>query len=264
MNHEDMYPVGMNNETAANDEREALYKALSTIEDALTDGFHSRKPIPEFAPEEAINMESRQKHHLQTAIQQTTRIPDGLHRDHGNLVTIASELVRCRACRLAITRKQVVPGTGPSGASLFILGEYPSDAGNPGLPFSLEAGQLMDRMLAAIGLDRGRDCFETTAVKCRPPMDRDPAPDELSFCLPFLERQILAVQPKAILAFGRISAQILLGSKEALSRFRGTVHNWRGIPLVVTYHPEAVLKDENLKRPAWEDLKLLKTIISDA
>ena len=180
------------------------------------------------------------------------------------MATLAPEIVRCRACRLAITRKQVVPGIGAAGSPLFILGEYPSEDEKAGQPFSLDAGQLMAKMLAAIGLDRQRDCFETTAVKCRPPMDRDPAPDELAFCLPFLERQVLAVQPTAILAFGRISAQILMGSKEALPRFRGTVHNWRGIPLVVTYHPEAILKDENLKRPAWEDLKLLKTILDNA
>jgi DNA polymerase len=177
---------------------------------------------------------------------------------------MTQELVRCRACRLAVTRKQVVPGTGAAGSPLFILGEYPAEGEKAGRPFSLDAGQLMARMLAAIGLDRERDCFETTAVKCRPPMDRDPAPDELASCLPFLERQLQAVQPKAILAFGRISAQILLGSKEALPRFRGKAHDWRGIPLVVTYHPEAILKDENLKRPAWEDLKLLKTILDDA
>ena len=122
----------------------------------------------------------------------------------------------------------------------------------------------MARMLAAIGLDRNRDCFETTAVKCRPPMDRDPSPDELASWLPFLERQILAAQPRAILAFGRISAQILLGSRDALPSFHGTVHDWRGIPLVATYHPEAILRDESLKRPAWEDLKLLKTVIGNA
>ncbi|MDX9957037.1 MAG: uracil-DNA glycosylase [Spirochaetia bacterium] len=254
---------------ASGNEREILYQALSTIEDALGDGYHSRRPLPEFAPDrsgeaDSRRMESGQTERLQADHQKTARIPEGQSGGHEDLASIASALARCRACRLAITRKQVVPGTGPANAALFVLGEYPSDAGIPGLPFSQEAGQLMDKMLAAIGLDRSRDCFETTAVKCRPPMNRDPAPDELSSCLPFLERQILSVRPKAILAFGRISAQILLGSRDALPSFRGTVHLWRGIPLVATYHPEAILKDESLKRPAWEDLKLLKTIINDA
>ena len=264
----------------ASDEQQILYQALCTIEDALTGGYHSGKPFPEFARLDASQTEgaSIQAHKMgypqqgsasqrqasQVTINQPGQ-PRGSHdQDRGDLKSIASELVRCRACRLAITRKHVVPGTGFSSVQLFVLGEYPSDESVAGLPFSQNARQLMDKMLAAIGLDRNTDCFETTAVKCRPPMDRDPAPDEVAACLPFLERQILAVQPKAILAFGRIPAQMLLGSKAALLRLRGTIHNWRGIPLIVTYHPEAILKDDSLKRPAWEDLKLLKTIIHNA
>ena len=251
------------------DVREVLYQALSTIEDTLADGYHSRKPLPDFTPDTSRGSgnhqaEPRQMESPQTKRQQPARVPDGQVRNHEVLAAMVPELVRCRACRLAITRKQVVPGHGPANATLFVLGEYPSDEESPGLPFSRDAGQLMARMLAAIGLDRNRDCFETTAVKCRPPMDRDPSPDELASCLPFLERQILAAQPRAILAFGRISAQILLGSRDALPSFRGTVHDWRGIPLVATYHPEAILRDESLKRPAWEDLKLLKTVIGNA
>lgn len=248
----------------AKDGQEVLYQALSTLEDALADGYHSRRPVPVFAPLEPGRAEPPQNPAFLSQPPQATSARSAHSLDHEDLATLAPELVRCRACRLAITRKQVVPGTGTAGAALLILGEYPSDDETPGLPFSREAGLLMSRMLAAIGLDRDRDCFETTAVKCRPPMDRDPAPDELSSCLPFLERQLLSIQPKAILAFGRISAQILLGSKEALPRFRGRIHHWRGIPLVVTYHPEAILKDESLKRPAWEDLKLLKTILGNA
>jgi len=261
------------------DARLDLYQALSTVEDALADGYHSRRPLPAFAPDEPpqarkpqtgnqgatpYQTTQGQTAHSQRDQGQKTSAPRGLPPAHESLASIVPELVRCRACRLAITRKQVVPGTGPEGAALFILGEYPSDEEKAGLPFSLDAGQLMARMLSAIGLDRQRDCFETTAVKCRPPMDRDPSPDELRSCLPFLVRQLLSSQPKAILAFGRISAQILLGSKEALPRLRGRIHEWRGIPLVATYHPEAILKDESLKRPAWEDLKLLKTIFEDA
>ena len=253
------------------DARVNLYLALSTVQDALAGGYHNHRPLPVFSPEEPLLIAAPQTTTPQGTPRATSQQPLSPQKpktrqapDYESLATLAPEIVRCRACRLAITRKLVVPGIGVAGSPLFILGEYPSEDEKAGQPFSLDAGQLMARMLAAIGLDRQRDCFETTTVKCRPPMDRDPAPDELAFCLPFLERQLLAVQPKAILAFGRISAQILLGSKEALPRFRGTVHNWRGIPLVVTYHPEAILKDENLKRPAWEDLKLLKTILDDA
>jgi DNA polymerase len=265
--------------SATADARVDLYQALSTVEDALADGYHSRRPLPAFAPEEPPQARKPQSSALRTTQYQTTQgqtaysqrdqdqktsAPRVLPTAHESLSSIVPELVRCRACRLAITRKQVVPGTGPEGAALFILGEYPSDEEKACLPFSLDSGALMARMLSAIGLDRQRNCFETTAVKCRPPMDRDPSPDELASCLPFLERQLLSSRPKAILAFGRIPAQILLGSKEALPRLRGRIHDWRGIPLVATYHPEAILKDESLKRPAWEDLKLLRTIFDDA
>lgn len=246
------------------DGRIILYQALSMIEDALADGYHSHRPMPVLAPLEPPRAELSRGSpiHGGSTQESNTRKPQPL--DHESLATLTPELVRCRSCRLATTRRHVVPGTGLAGSALLILGEYPSDDETPGLPFSRAAGLLMARMLAAIGLDRERDCFETTAVKCRPPMDRDPAPDELASCLPFLERQLLSVRPKAILAFGRISVQILLGSRDALPRFRGTVHQWRGIPLVATYHPEAILKDESLKRSAWEDLKLLKTILDHA
>ena len=176
---------------SAMDARVSLYQALSTVQDALADGYHSHRPLPVFSPEEQAPMEP-----LQASMEQTT--PQGQSPNRESLASLTPELVRCRACRLAVTRKQVVPGTGSAGSLLFILGEYPSEDEKSGLPFSQDAGQLMARMLSAIGLDRQRDCFETTAVKCRPPMDRDPAPDELASCLPFLERQLLAVQPKAI------------------------------------------------------------------
>jgi DNA polymerase len=247
--------------TLAEDDLAVLYRALSTMEDALADGYHSRRPIPVFAPLQHQQPQPAQDTADQAGITRGGTARKILPLDPAGLATLNQELVRCRACRLATTRKQVVPGTGSAGAALLVLGEYPSDDETPGLPFARDAGLLMARMLAAIGLDRTRDCFETTAVKCRPPMDRDPSPDELASCLPFLERQLMMVQPKAILAFGRISAQILLGSREALPRLRGRVHQWRGIPLVATYHPGTILKDESLKRPAWEDLKLLKTIL---
>jgi DNA polymerase len=113
-------------------------------------------------------------------------------------------------------------------------------------------------MLGAINLFRDRNCFIANTVKCRPPNNRDPLPEETAACAPFLERQIDVLKPLAILCVGRVAAQTLLKSPEGIGRLRGRFTSYRGIPLLPTYHPSALLRDKNLKRPAWEDLKLLR------
>ena len=116
-------------------------------------------------------------------------------------------------------------------------------------------------MLAAVDLDRKRNCYIANIVKCRPPMNRDPAPDEREACLPYLERQIRFLRPRVILALGRTAAQTLLKSTGGVGSLRGRFHDRQGVPLLVTYHPSAVLRDEALKRPAWEDLKKLRAFL---
>jgi DNA polymerase len=124
------------------------------------------------------------------------------------------------------------------------------------------AGQYLDRWLAAIDLPR-EDCFIANCVKCRPPQNREPHPDEIAACLPYLARQIALVQPRVICCLGRISAQTLLGTTASLGQLRGKVHERLGIPVVVTYHPSAVLRDmASLRKPVWEDLKLLKSLLT--
>jgi DNA polymerase len=143
-----------------------------------------------------------------------------------------------------------------------VIGEGPgAEEDRTGLPFVGPAGQLLDKMLGAIGLSREENCFIGNIVKCRPPMNRDPAPDEQAACLPFLDRQLALLRPRAILAVGRIPAQSLLGVKDGIGRLRGRAFEFRGVPLVATYHPSALLRDDGLKRPAWEDLKLLRSIL---
>jgi DNA polymerase len=143
-----------------------------------------------------------------------------------------------------------------------VIGEGPgSEEDKSGMPFVGPAGQLLDKMLMAIGLSRETNCFIGNIVKCRPPMNRDPAPDEQSSCMPYLDRQIEILKPKAFLAVGRIPAQALLGVKDGIGKLRGRRYEYKGIPLVATYHPSALLRDENYKRPAWEDLKLLRSIL---
>lgn len=248
------------------EDRAALYRALDDIGDALLDGYRSGHALPDF--EALISPDSLDSPPDSTAPKQDPAGPRSrgglLGRDSDNLNGIAADIMRCRACRLVSARRRPIAGSGSNQAALFIIGERPDGSDeDSATAMSGAAGALMTRMLLAIGLDRSRDCFVTTAVKCRPPMDREPAPDEQAACQTFIERQIQIIGPRAILTFGRIPAQLLLGRRDGLARLRGQIHDWRGIPLVATHHPAAILLDETLKRPAWEDLKLIKTILSD-
>jgi len=181
------------------------------------------------------------------------------------LSAIAEKAVLCSACALAAGRKQVVFGQGVSSPLVLVVGEGPgAEEDNQGLPFVGPSGKLLDRMLASIGLSREENCYIANIVKCRPPENREPAPDERAACMPWLEEQIRLLAPKVILCAGRTAAQAMLSTSEGINRLRGRIHSRGGIPLVATYHPSALLRDESLKRPAWEDLKVLRELLSDA
>ena len=180
-----------------------------------------------------------------------------------SLQQISSDIMACRACPLCETRTNAVPGEGVSSPLVMAIGEGPgADEDKTGRPFVGRAGQLLDKMLDSIGLSRNSNCFIANVIKCRPPNNRDPHPGETSACAPFLERQIKLLKPQFILALGRISAHYLLKTTDSLGNLRGSFLelNVQGdtIPLLVTYHPSALLREESLKRPAWEDLKMLK------
>ncbi|MDL2228931.1 uracil-DNA glycosylase [Treponema sp. OttesenSCG-928-L16] len=180
-----------------------------------------------------------------------------------SLELIAEEIRSCTKCGLCRTRTQAVPGEGVSSPLLLVIGEGPgADEDRTGRPFVGKAGQLLDRMLASIGLSREKNCFIANAVKCRPPDNRDPLPEESSSCASFLERQTVLLKPRIILTVGRISSQILLQTSEGIGKLRGHFTEYKGIPLLPTFHPSALLRDENLKRPAWEDLKTLRAELS--
>jgi uracil-DNA glycosylase family 4 len=155
-----------------------------------------------------------------------------------------------------------VPGEGSLDPPVLFVGEGPgADEDRTGRPFVGAAGQYLDTWLNAIGLPRDK-CFIANCVKCRPPQNREPHPDEIGACLPYLERQIALLRPRVICCLGRIAAQTLLGTTASLGQLRGRVHDRRGIPVVVTYHPSAVLRDKaGLRKPVWEDLKLLKSLL---
>ena len=174
------------------------------------------------------------------------------------LAAVAAEALACTRCRLAGGRKTVVFGTGDPNEDLMFIGEGPgAEEDKQGLPFVGAAGQLLDRIIAAIGLVR-EQVYICNVVKCRPPGNRDPQPDEVAACRAFLESQVRLVRPRVIVALGRVAAQTLLGSDLSVGRLRGAWHEVLGVPMRVTYHPAALLRDNSYRRPTWEDMQLVR------
>jgi uracil-DNA glycosylase len=176
---------------------------------------------------------------------------------------LRAEVLACRRCALHATRTQGVFGVGPLRSDWLVIGEAPgAEEDRRGEPFVGAAGQLLDAMLRAIGLDRRSNVYIANILKSRPPGNRDPRPEEVAACLPYLERQIALLQPRIILAVGRVAAQNLLATDASLGRLRGRVHylGARSTPLVVTYHPAYLLRTPGDKRKAWEDLKFARSL----
>jgi uracil-DNA glycosylase len=216
------------------EERREIWEGLGLIEDWLGGGARSA-PAP---------------------------LPDVANAAEG-LEAVALEIEACRGCRLCETRTRSVPGQGSHRPLAMIVGEGPgAEEDAQGLPFVGPAGKLLDKMLASIGLSRQENCFIANVVKCRPPQNRDPAPDEQAACLGYLRRQIALLRPQDLLCVGRIAAQALLGTSDGVGRMRGAWRDFEGLPLLVTYHPSALLRDDSYKRPAWEDLKLFRERLS--
>lgn len=215
------------------DEKDILYHFFTSAEEYLS-GYRLDRTAPVFADDAAIvNYESL-----------------------ADVVTAADS---CTACPLSLTRTQVQSNTkiedeGPSDGNRITVLVVDSN----GSTFAGNEGQLLDKMLASIQLSRGVNCYIANIVKCSPPGNREPAPEEFSACMGFLEAQIALIRPVMILALGETAAKSLLRSSSSIETLRGTVHDRQGIPLLATFHPGALLRDESLKRPSWEDLKLFK------
>ena len=174
------------------------------------------------------------------------------------LASLSAKVAGCRECKLCTTRTQTVFASGDPRARLMLIGEGPgAEEDKQGLPFVGAAGELLNKILSAIGLERDA-VYVANIVKCRPPGNRDPEPDETRACRGYLERQIDLVRPEVLVALGRIAAQELLGTDASLSRLRGEWHQVRGIPVRVTYHPAALLRNAAWKRPTWEDMQLVR------
>jgi DNA polymerase len=168
---------------------------------------------------------------------------------------LAQAVAGCRACGLCETRTQTVFGVGDTQADWLIVGEAPGENEDlQGEPFVGQAGKLLDNMLKALGLDRRTKVYIANVLKCRPPGNRNPQPEEVAQCEPFLRRQVQLLQPKIIVAVGRFAVQSLLGTSEPIGKLRGHVHQYSGVPVVVTYHPAYLLRNLPDKAKAWADL----------
>ncbi|BCS33686.1 hypothetical protein TBR22_A29130 [Luteitalea sp. TBR-22] len=175
---------------------------------------------------------------------------------------IGPQCTRCKLCQLG--RKQVVFGVGNPQADLMFVGEAPgSDEDEQGVPFVGRAGQLLTKIIEAIEMRRD-DVYIANVIKCRPPGNRNPEPDEVAVCEPFLFRQIDLVRPRVIVALGKFAAQSLLRTDTPITKLRGRVHQFRGATLVPTFHPAYLLRSPDKKRETWEDMKLVRSLLRQA
>ena len=178
-----------------------------------------------------------------------------------SLAAVAALVAPCTKCKLCESRSNTVPGEGPGDARLVVVGEGPGRTEDEtGRPFVGRAGELLTKILAAIGMRR-EQVFICNVVKCRPPENRLPQYDEITACVPYLFRQLELLQPKVILAMGGTAAQTLLNSKQSLGAMREKVHRFRGIPVIVTYHPAALLRNPNWKKPTWDDVRIARRLL---
>ncbi len=174
------------------------------------------------------------------------------------------EICDCDKCALGATRNQFVFGVGDPQANLLLVGEAPgAQEDKLGEPFVGRAGKLLDKMLNAINRGRSKDVYICNVLKCRPPNNRDPLSTEVEQCEPYLLKQIEIIQPKLIVALGRVAGMTLLKIEQPLKEMRGKLHDYFGTPLIVTYHPAALLRNSNFKTAAWEDLKWTKSILEN-
>ncbi len=218
---------------------------LAASPDAESDAHSVAAPVAEQVPTQAATDESA----VNAAADES-------------LTPIEREVSACRKCELHHSRTHTVFGCGNPNADWLLVGEAPGKNEDlEGEPFVGRAGKLLDSMIAALGMTR-EEVFIANVLKCRPPDNRDPQPDEIEQCEPYLHRQLALIKPKVIVALGRISAQALLKTSEPLSKLRGKVHQYGAdnIPLVATYHPAYLLRSPGQKARAWEDLWQAKTI----
>jgi uracil-DNA glycosylase family 4 len=244
------------------EERRQLWTELSLLEDWLSGGPRRKRPEPDFSQAASLAAARSKASAAPPRVDGCEpRGRAGPERDgSASIAELGAEAARCAACRLAAGRSRVVFGEGSASPIVLVVGEGPgAEEDATGRPFVGPAGRLLDRMLESIGLSRTTNVYIANVVKCRPPMNRDPAPDEQAACRGFLRKQAALLRPSYVLCLGRVAAQALTGSKDGINRLRGRWLEFEGLPLIATFHPSALLRDDSLKRPAWEDLKMLRS-----
>jgi uracil-DNA glycosylase family 4 len=177
------------------------------------------------------------------------------------LDAVAERIRTTYCCGLCPGRTNAVPGEGNPSAQMVLVGEGPGATEDAtGRPFVGQAGKLLDGILEAIEVPRD-SVYITNIVKCRPPQNRKPLPDEIAACIPYLHRQLELIRPKVILAMGGTAGEAMLGVRKGLGELRGKVHTYNGIPLIVTYHPAALLRNPNWKKPTWDDVRIARQLL---
>ena len=212
-------------------------------------------------PVEADNHASAYHHHLEN--DKDTSASGQLAED---IASLATQVAQCQKCQLCQSRNNTVFGVGQSPSKWMFVGEAPGqNEDQQGLPFVGRAGKLLDLMIRALGMER-HDVYIANILKCRPPGNRDPLPEEIAQCEPYLLRQLDFIKPDVIVALGRISAQALLRTNQSLGKIRGQVYHYgdRKTPLIATYHPAYLLRNPEQKSRSWEDLWMAKTVVESS
>ena len=249
---------------------ERFYHLLNDLEDWVARGYrvehppyepiseHAVSPGPS-APESLVSKRAASApRRLETKQPTAEAGGEELSREE-RLARVAELVISCTKCPLHQGRTRAVPGYGVLDPLLMVIGEGPgAEEDRQGLPFVGPAGQYLDKWLSAIGIYRDRNAYIANIVKCRPPNNRDPKQEEADACMPYLREQIDLVRPKAILTVGRVALRFLTGETEGIGRVHGRLYEYRGVPLMPTYHPSGVLRNPEYRRPVWEDLKKLR------
>ena len=255
------------------------WRLLNSVEDYLRYG----ERTPRDDPESVELAEEAQQRRAQTrgeqadaagdgaaarAVQRAADGPDWDANDdelavrRRRLAMLEERVRSCTRCPLHEGRMNAVPGQGVLDPQVMIVGEGPgAEEDRRGLPFVGRAGQYLDKWLEAIDLERGKNVYIGNVVKCRPPGNRDPRPQESESCLPYLREQIELIRPRVILTVGRVASGILIGTSAGITRLRGRTYYYEGTPLIPTFHPSAVLRNQDLRRPVWDDLKRLRALV---
>jgi DNA polymerase len=248
-------------------------EVMSALKGATPGASAAKPPVPVVPPPDALSTAQSPSTRSPTLRVEGIVVPLGLRVERPSQIgsapsvewrtidDVTAAIAACTGCSLVQSATRPVPGVGDSSADVMVVGEAPGEKEDlTGEPFVGPAGELLTKILGAIQLSR-ETVFICNVLKHRPPGNRNPMPDEVRACAPFLQRQIDLVQPKMILAFGTFAAQSLLGTKLAIGKLRQQLHWYQGIPLVATYHPAALLRNDAWKRPTWEDVKLARRVL---